>query len=100
MEYIKKFFEYDSECWNVSLSYGTLVARTNIVIFEIVEPHDGTDEKWLFRATTVSAFDRWANSTAVEMYFQTELEVANYLYAHQLDIYKSLLEYLSDEYNN
>lgn len=53
----------------------------------------------MLRVTTISAFDRWANSRAVEMFFDYEIELCNYLFDHQLDIYKNLLEYLSKEYN-
>lgn len=49
--------------------------------------------------TTISAFDRWANSTAIEKFFETDIELCNFLYEHQLDIYKELLEYLSEEYD-
>lgn len=66
----------------------------------VVEPHSGTRNRWLLRVTTESAFDRWANSTAVEQFFNTDIELCNYLHEHQLDIYKDLVRYLSREYND
>lgn len=42
----------------------------------IVEPHSGTRNRWLLRVTTESAFDRWANSTAVEKF---SIQILNYV---------------------
>jgi len=54
----------------------------------------------MFRATTRTAFDRWANSTAIEEFFDTDVELCQYLQEHRLDIYKKLLNYLSEEYDD
>lgn len=78
---------------------GHLEARTDTVIFMVVEPHSGTRNRWLLRVSTRTAFDRWANSTAIEEFFDSDIELCNYLYDHQLDIYKDLVEYLSREYD-
>ena len=99
MENIKKWFENDYESYEIVESEGRLDAMTNVAHFMIVEPHSGTDNRWMLRVTTRSAFDRWANSTAVEIFFETDIELCNYLYTNQLDIYKNLLEYLSSEYD-
>ena len=98
MENIKRWFENDYENYDVTEYEGHLEARTNTVLYMVVEPHSGTDNKWMLRVTTISAFDRWANSTAIEEFFDTDIELCNYL-DHQLDIYKNLLEYLSEEYD-
>lgn len=98
MENIKRWFENDYEKYDIHEYDGNLEAKTNIVRYLIVSPHSGTDNRWMLRVTTTSAFDRWANSTAIEVFFETEIELCNYLYDHQLDIYKNLLEYLSLEY--
>ena len=79
---------------------GHLEARTDTVIFMVVEPHSGTKNRWMLRVSTESAFDRWANSTAVEEFFNTDIELCNYLHKHQLDIYKDLVGYLSREYDD
>ena len=99
MENIKRWFENDYENYDFEEYEGHLEARTKTVLFMIVAPHSGTDNRWMLRATTISAFDRWANSTAVEEFFDTDIELCNYLYDHQLDIYKELLEYISLEYD-
>lgn len=99
MENIKRWFENDYENYDITEYEGHLEARTNTVLYMIVEPHSGTDNRWMLRVTTISAFDRWANSTPIEKFFDSEIELYNYLYAHQLDIYKQLLEYLSLEYD-
>lgn len=98
MENIRQWFENDYENYDIAEYDGNLEAKTNIVRYLIVSPHSGTDNRWMLRVTTMSAFDRWANSTVVEEFFDTEIELCLYLYDHQLDIYKNLLEYLSLEY--
>jgi hypothetical protein len=99
MEKIKQFFEWDDEYYEISEYNGILEAKTKIVVYLVVAPHSGTDNRWMLRVSTLSAFDRWANSTAVEEFFETDIEVCNYLDEHQLDIYKTLLAYLSKEYD-
>jgi hypothetical protein len=100
MKNIKRWFENDYENYHIDEYDGHLEAITNIAHYLIVEPQNGTNNKWMMRVTTRSAFDRWANSTAIEMFFDTSIELCNYLYAHQLDIYKNLLKYLSSEYDD
>ena len=99
MENIKRLFENDCDDYEIVEYDGRLEARTKTIIFLIVSPHSGTKNRWLLRTSTVSAFDRWANSTATEVFFETDIELCDYLYEHQLDIYKNLLEYLSNEYD-
>lgn len=98
MENIKRWFENDYEKYDIYEYDGNLEAKTNIARYLVVSPHSGTDNKWMLRVTTISAFDRWANSTAVEEFFETEIQLCLYLYDNQLEIYKTLLEYLSLEY--
>ena len=98
MKNIRQWFENDYENYDIVEHDGSLEAKTKLVHYLIVSPHSGTDNRWMLRVTTMSAFDRWANSTAIEVFFETEIELCNYLYDHQLDIYKNLLEYLSLEY--
>lgn len=76
-----------------------LEARNARVYFMIVSPHKGNKHRWMLRVSTVSAFDRWANSTAIEEFFETDIELCDYLSEHKLDIYRQLLDYLSNEYD-
>lgn len=99
MEIIKEWFERDDEVYDIIEWDGHLEAKNEKVIFNIVSPHSGTKNRWLLRVSTISAFDRWANSTAVEKFFETDIELCNYLYEHELYIYKELIEYLSSEYD-
>ena len=99
MEHIKRWFKYSCENYEITEYEGRLEAKTETVIFLIVSPHNGTNNRWLLRISTVSAFDRWANSTGIELFFKTDIELCSYLYLHELDIYKDLLEYLSKEYD-
>lgn len=104
MENIRRWFENDKvnngQDYEIDEYEGHLEARTDTVIFMVVEPHSGTNNKWVLRVSTKSAFDRWANSTAVEEFFNTDIELCNYLHEHQLDIYKGLVGYLSSEYDD
>lgn len=102
METIRNWFKTDTinngQPYEINEYEGHFEARTNLAFFLIVEPHSGTNNKWMLRVAPISSFDRWANSTAVEEFFLTDIEVCNYLHEHQLDIYKSLLECLSNDY--
>ena len=99
MESVKQWFENDYENYDVTEYDGHLEARTKTVLYLIVEPHSGTDNRWMLRVTSISAFDRWANASVIGECVDTDIELCNYLYDHQLDIYKNLLEYLSEEYD-
>ena len=99
MENIKQWFINNQEKYKIEINDGVLYARSKTIYFMIVSPRDGNKNKWMLRVTTISSFDRWANSTAVELFFNTDTELINYLSNHQLDIYKDLLEYLSLEYD-
>jgi hypothetical protein len=74
----------------------TLQAKTDTILFLIVEPHNGTNGKWMLRVAAMVY--RWANSTAVEEFFDTETGLCNYLENNQLYIYKDVLRSLSEEY--
>ena len=103
MENIKRWFENDSIYTGTDYSIrewdGHLEAKTDTVIFLVVSPHSGTHNNWMLRASTIAAFDRWANSRAIELYFESDVTLCEYLSRNQLDIYKKLLKYLSEEYN-
>lgn len=72
--------------------------KTDTILFLVVEPHNGTNGKWMLRVAALASFDRWANSTAVEEFFDTETGLYNYLENNQLYIYKDVLRNLSEEY--
>ena len=98
MKNIRQWFENDYENYDIVEHDGSLEAKTKLVHYLIVSPHSGTENRWMLRITTTSAFDRWSNSTVIEEFFETEIELCLYLYDRQLDIHRSLLEYLSLEY--
>ena len=91
---IRDWFEKDTGKYEITEYEGILEARTETIIFMIIEPHDGIKNKWLLCTSTVSAFDRWANLTAQELFFDTDIELYNYLNNHQMDIYEDLIRYL------
>lgn len=96
MDIIKNWFE-DNGC-EVDECYETLQAKTDTILFLVVEPHSGTNGRWMLRVAALSSFDRWANSTAVEEFFETETDLCNYLENNQFGIYKNVLKRLSEEY--
>jgi hypothetical protein len=104
MNNIEQWFKnhYTTNCYLTEVDdfEGELYINVDdIISFMIVAPHSGTNNQYMLRVSTLSAFDRWANSTAIEKFFNTEFELIDYLNEHQLDIYKELLSYLSEEYN-
>lgn len=99
MEEIRRWFEDDCDNYEIEEYEEHLVARTETAIYMVVAPHNGTDFQWVLRVSTRSAFDRWANSTAIEEFFDTDIEVRDYLYENQLEIHKALLAYLSEKYD-
>ena len=76
----------------------SIYATNGIVKYFVVRPHEGNRYKYLLRISTCAAFDRWANSIPIEEFFDTEEDLINYILNNQLEIYKTLLEYLSEEY--
>ena len=96
MDIIKNWFK-DND-YEVDESEMILQAKTDTILFLVVEPHIGTNGKWMLRAAALASFDRWANSTAVEEFFDTEIELYYYLGNNQFDIYKDVLRSLSEEY--
>lgn len=100
----KNWFEDDAansgEHYDFLEYEGHLEVRTETAIFMVVEPHSGTNRKWMLRISTMRAFDRWANSTPIELFFDSDVKLCNYLHDNQLNIYKRLLKYLSEEYDD
>lgn len=76
-----------------------IYAINDTIICLVVAPHTGTNNRWMIRFSTVSSFDRWANSCAIEEFFDTKEAIIQYLEEKQVDIYKQLLVYLSSEYD-
>ena len=102
MKNIKRWFENDSSYTGTDYSIrewdGRLEVKTDIAIFQIVSPHSGTQNRWMLRVSTIASFDRWANSRAIEKFFESDTELCAYLTWNMLHIYKTLLRYLSKEY--
>lgn len=97
MDIVKKWFKDNG--YEVDKYETTLQAKTDTILFLIVKPHNGTNGKWMLRVAAMVSFDRWANSTAVEEFFDTEIGLRNYLENNQLCIYKDVLRNLSEEYD-
>lgn len=80
MQKIKNWFEDDAansgEHYDFLEYEGHLEVRTETAIFMVVEPHSGTNRKWMLRISTMRAFDRWANSTPIELFLIQMLNCA------------------------
>ena len=63
MDIIKNWFKDNG--YEVDEYETTLQAKTDTILFMVVEPHSGTNGKWMLRVAALVSFDRWANSTAV-----------------------------------
>jgi hypothetical protein len=72
--------------------YGT----NQIINLMVVSPHEGTKNRWMLRIAPMATFDRWANSTAIEQFFNSPEDVAFYLYGVRT-VYQKLFESLSRE---
>lgn len=96
MDIIKNWFEDNG--YEVDEYETTLQAKIDTILFLVVKPHSGTNGKWMLRAAALVSFDRWANSTTVEEFFDTEIGLRNYLENNQFYIYKDVLRSLSEEY--
>lgn len=76
-----------------------LYSKNHLMHSVIVPPHEGTNNRWMIRFSTISAFDRWANSCPIEKFFKDVSDLQFYLMKSAEHIYLELLEYLSGEYD-
>ena len=83
---------------NVDISKESHLYATNDMInLMVVAPHEGTQNKWMLRVGPMVTFDRWANSTSIERFFDRPAHVAAYLEEQMDYVYKRLFESLSNE---
>lgn len=102
MPLLKHWFEHENIVNDENYEIRTcdndcLLVENDTAMFEILPPHDGL--KWLLRIAPISGFDRWSNSTAIEEWFESAENICNYLHENQTNIYKTLLKYLSSDYD-
>lgn len=64
---------------NTCIRDGVLEIDNDTLHCQIVSPHSGTGNRWLVRIAPSASFDRWANSTAFQGYFDTFELMKNYL---------------------
>ena len=96
MDIVKKWFKDNG--YEVDEYEATLQAKSDTILFLFVNPVYGSNVICMFRVAAMVSFDRWANSSAVEEFFDTEIGLRNYLENNQLCIYKDVLRNLSEEY--
>lgn len=65
---------------------------------QIVPPHDGTGNRWFFRFAASASFDRWANSTACQAFFNEFDTMVDYLKESEAFILRQILEELNEDY--
>ena len=71
-------------------------AENNELVLLVVPPHDHM-KTWMVRAAPRCTFDRWANSTVIEEYLETQKDVVNWLALSKADIVEKVLKSLSEE---
>jgi hypothetical protein len=94
---IKKVLKTDYRLEVDATSESHLHATNEFINLMVVTPHGGTHGKWMLRVGAMATFDRWANSTALERFFDKPEHVAIYLEQHRDYVYKKVLEKLSRE---
>ena len=72
----------------------------DIMKFAIIMPSQNSNDKYILKGSTISAFDRWANSEPIRKVFSSLDELLDFLINHKEEIYYSLLKYLSKEYDD
>ena len=97
MEKIKNWFKNNAinngERYIFFEQKGYLDVTTEEIVFMIAEPSK-TKNRWRLRVATFMT-----ELFVMEEFFETDIELCNYLYEHQLDIYKNSLKCLSKDYN-
>ena len=76
------------------------LAYNDVMRFVIITPSQNSNDKYILKGSTISAFDRWANSEVIRKVFSSLDELLDFLINHKEEIYYSLLEYLSEEYDD
>ena len=51
-----------------TLAYDNIYFETKMNYYCICSPHEGTDNKWLFRKNKKKTFDKWSNSDEEKLY--------------------------------
>jgi cation transport regulator ChaB len=82
---------------NVEVSESHLYGTNEFINLMVVAPHEGNNNKWMLRVGAMATFDRWANSTSIERFFDCPEHVAVYLEEHADYIYKKVLESISQD---
>ena len=72
----------------------------DVMRFVIITPSQNSNDKYILKGSTISAFDRWANSEVIHKVFSSLDELLDFLINHKEEIYYSLLKYLSEEYDD
>lgn len=96
----KQIASFLRNLFNLQVEYenNNFYAKNDTIIALVVSPHEGTDNKWMLRMTPRASFDRWANSRQIEEFFDTAERLNQYLAKNRLNIYKTLLTQLSEDY--
>ena len=68
--------------------------------FVIITPSQNSNDEYILKGSTISAFDRWANSEGIRKVFSSLDELLDFLINHKEEIYYPLLKYLSEEYDD
>lgn len=85
--------------FNTEESDSGIEATMFSIICLVAAPHKGNDFKYMVRFAPRAGFDRWANSVVIEEFFDTPEDVVTCLTTNTAEIYKRLLDDLTEQYN-
>lgn len=64
-------FKYENDV-DMSTVYFSKIYKEEEWLFSLTEPHNGNDNKWLWRAEKIENFDRWGNAYFEDKYMSNE----------------------------
>lgn len=73
-DFLKKYLVLVDNDYNSSATFHDKKGKK---VYSLTYPHDGTNNKFMLRWGYIKNFDRWANSTEGEIYFDTAFELSS-----------------------
>ena len=59
------------------------LAYNDVMRFVIITPSQNSNDKYILKGSTISAFDRWANSEVIHKVFSSLDELLDFLITHK-----------------
>lgn len=103
MEELKRLWKVLEDNFNIDADIDErgdgVEGASEYVIALVIAPHEGTKNRWMLRMAARPCFDRWANSTHLELFFYEIDDLISYLEQEQRYIWMRLFKCLSGEYD-